>query len=324
MTTTYPISTRTTGDLITAAIWDNDVVGVGNDTPAAKAVAAGDVFYATAAGVITRLAKGTAMQILRMNAGATAPEWGTLAAVFGTGADGALHVTSGTTTIGVDKNYTDVTVDVGTVLVINSGITVRFTGTLTNNGTVRSNGGAGSDGTASTGGPGGSGPGGGTGGTGGGPNTSGLAGNPNSYAQPGMGGPPGGLSAFRVPGIGGLGRTSGTGGSGGNGGFGGATAAGGGGQGGGRMRLVGPLITGTGAFEAKGGTGGGGYPTTGGNGGDGGGGGLIETLTAEALGGSLTWAVTAGAAGTGVAPGGNGAAGTDGAEIHIVLTSATG
>jgi len=35
----------------------------------------GDLPYATAAGVWTRLAKGTASQFLRMNAGATAPEW---------------------------------------------------------------------------------------------------------------------------------------------------------------------------------------------------------------------------------------------------------
>jgi len=35
-----------------------------------------DLPYATAAGVWARLPKGTAAQILRMNAGATAPEWG--------------------------------------------------------------------------------------------------------------------------------------------------------------------------------------------------------------------------------------------------------
>jgi len=35
----------------------------------------GDIFYATGAGVIVDLPKGTALQVLRMNAGATAPEW---------------------------------------------------------------------------------------------------------------------------------------------------------------------------------------------------------------------------------------------------------
>jgi hypothetical protein len=39
--------------------------------------AAGDVFYATSATALARLAKGTANQILKMNAGATAIEWGT-------------------------------------------------------------------------------------------------------------------------------------------------------------------------------------------------------------------------------------------------------
>jgi len=39
---------------------------------------AGDVLYATAADTLANLAKGTAAQYLRMNAGATAPEWATL------------------------------------------------------------------------------------------------------------------------------------------------------------------------------------------------------------------------------------------------------
>ena len=38
--------------------------------------AAGDLFYASAAGVLARLAKGAAGQMLKMNSGATAPEWG--------------------------------------------------------------------------------------------------------------------------------------------------------------------------------------------------------------------------------------------------------
>ncbi len=38
---------------------------------------AGDLLYATAADTLVRLAKGTALQALRMNAGATAPEWAT-------------------------------------------------------------------------------------------------------------------------------------------------------------------------------------------------------------------------------------------------------
>lgn len=37
---------------------------------------AGDIFYATAPDALARLAKGTAGQVLRVNSGATAPEWG--------------------------------------------------------------------------------------------------------------------------------------------------------------------------------------------------------------------------------------------------------
>lgn len=37
---------------------------------------AGDIVYATSATALARLAKGTAYQHLRMNSGATAPEWG--------------------------------------------------------------------------------------------------------------------------------------------------------------------------------------------------------------------------------------------------------
>lgn len=43
---------------------------------------AGDIIYGGTAGLETRLAKGTAAQVLQMNAGATEPEWG---AVTGTG-----------------------------------------------------------------------------------------------------------------------------------------------------------------------------------------------------------------------------------------------
>ncbi|RWD77485.1 hypothetical protein [Mesorhizobium sp.] len=64
--------------------WDTDdnaiIVGDGAAqkvfVPLPASVVAGDVFYATAARALARLAKGTAGQVLRMNTGATAPEWG--------------------------------------------------------------------------------------------------------------------------------------------------------------------------------------------------------------------------------------------------------
>ncbi len=45
------------------------------ETAPAKVAAAGDTIYATGANALTRLAAGTAYQLLRMNSGATAPEW---------------------------------------------------------------------------------------------------------------------------------------------------------------------------------------------------------------------------------------------------------
>lgn len=53
---------------------------------------AGDLIYATAADTLTRLAKGTAGQVLTMNTGATAPEWSTV----GGGTIGPIGTTSGT------------------------------------------------------------------------------------------------------------------------------------------------------------------------------------------------------------------------------------
>lgn len=60
---------------------DDDVLVIGNGStqkifiPAPASVAAGDLFYASAAKVLSRLAKGAAGQVLKMNSGATAPEW---------------------------------------------------------------------------------------------------------------------------------------------------------------------------------------------------------------------------------------------------------
>ncbi|RUV90237.1 MULTISPECIES: hypothetical protein [unclassified Mesorhizobium] len=63
--------------------WDTDdnvlVIGDGAGqqifVPLPASVAAGDIFYATSAKVLTRLPKGTAGQVLQMNPGAAAPQW---------------------------------------------------------------------------------------------------------------------------------------------------------------------------------------------------------------------------------------------------------
>lgn len=64
------LGTVTSGGLGTGASLGGVTMSLGSD-------ANGDIYY-RASGVLTRLAKGTALQQLRMNAGATAPEWATI------------------------------------------------------------------------------------------------------------------------------------------------------------------------------------------------------------------------------------------------------
>lgn len=68
-------STRTTGDLITAAIWNQDIVANSQASVPDIFTTAGDTVYGTAADTATRLAIGSAFQTYRTNSGATAPEW---------------------------------------------------------------------------------------------------------------------------------------------------------------------------------------------------------------------------------------------------------
>jgi hypothetical protein len=60
------------------------------------ATATGDTFYASAANVISRLAKGTAYQSLKMNSGATLPAWGGLG-LTGTFTDTSTFFSAGAT-----------------------------------------------------------------------------------------------------------------------------------------------------------------------------------------------------------------------------------
>ena len=67
------------------------------DPVADIATTAGDILYATAADTLTRLGIGTAGQVLKVNSGATAPEW---AAASAGGADWSLLNAGGTTLTG--------------------------------------------------------------------------------------------------------------------------------------------------------------------------------------------------------------------------------
>ena len=66
-----------TGQLISASIWNNYLGAAGNIDLTAPGVVttAGDTTYATGDNTLARLAAGTARQTLAMNSGATAPEW---------------------------------------------------------------------------------------------------------------------------------------------------------------------------------------------------------------------------------------------------------
>ena len=94
---------------------------------------AGDVLYGGASGAPTRLAVGTAGQVLTVNAGATAPEWAA-AASGGTGllavkahragSDAALASTTNTTSTDVDATNAAVTFTAPA----SGNVLIRFTG----------------------------------------------------------------------------------------------------------------------------------------------------------------------------------------------------
>jgi hypothetical protein len=68
VTPTLTGTVTASGATITGATLANPVITLGSD-------ADGDIWYRSS-GKIARLAKGTALQVLRMDSGASAPEWG--------------------------------------------------------------------------------------------------------------------------------------------------------------------------------------------------------------------------------------------------------
>ena len=100
MAWTTPVD-YSTGQVITAAIW-NDLIGAGgniDETAPAKVTTAGDLIYGTAANAITRLGVGSAAQLLKVNAGATAPEWGAVAATEISAGAWKVFYSNATTTV---------------------------------------------------------------------------------------------------------------------------------------------------------------------------------------------------------------------------------
>ena len=70
-----------TGQVITATIWNNMLGATGNsiETAGGKVTTAGDLVYGTGANAVSRLGIGSANEVLKTNSGATAPEWSSVA-----------------------------------------------------------------------------------------------------------------------------------------------------------------------------------------------------------------------------------------------------
>ena len=96
MAWTTPVD-YSTGQVITAAIWTGLIGSGGNidETAPAKVTTAGDLVYGTGANAIARLGVGSANQVLKVNSGATAPEWSAVAASELTAANWKLFYSNG-------------------------------------------------------------------------------------------------------------------------------------------------------------------------------------------------------------------------------------
>ena len=113
-------------DLTAIAALSSPATSITNAVPKTLVDAAGDLLVGTAADTVARLPLGSALQVLRVNAGATAPEW----AVAASGAPIAVtqydpsstvtHSTTSTTAVDIDETNLAVTFTVpasGAVLV---------------------------------------------------------------------------------------------------------------------------------------------------------------------------------------------------------------
>lgn len=74
-------SSLTSVGTIATGVWNGTKVGEAYGGTNQTTYTQGDLLYASAANTLSKLAKGTALQVLRMNAGATIPEWAALAGI---------------------------------------------------------------------------------------------------------------------------------------------------------------------------------------------------------------------------------------------------
>lgn len=238
---------------------------------------------------------------------------------FGDGSDGSFNPVSNTT-INTDKNYTEVNIPEGVTVTIDTPhVTLRCTGTFTNNGTINADGKAVNGGSVTYGTGDGDAGGNGTSSNGG---AGGTARNKGGY--PSYGGA-GGAVQFSssqgnnfdilcddVQGV-----MFGSGGGGGGNAYDVGTRAGAGGAGGGGITILATNIINKGTITANGekGTNGSNY-----RGGGGGGGGGAIVMIANAISDTGTLSVAAGAVGGGGASASSGAKGTDGYIRKVVMS----
>ena len=274
---------------------------------------AGDTIYGASGGAPSRLGIGTAGQVLTVNSGGTAPQWGAPGIAtnvpawltnLGTGADGPENCNG---SLNGDYYFTTFTVSSGSTCTMynnNSGLTVHATGACTINGTINASGQATSLYAS----------GGGSGASGGGGTAASSAGK-STYLVPGTASYPevnGGAASAASGGAGNAGAAPTTsqqrslytaagmldgqfvnGAIGSQGGSSGATW----GAGGVGVTLICASITGTGTINASGGAGANSAANSTGAGGGGGGGAiLLSSQAAETFG--LTLNVAGGAGGT--------------------------
>lgn len=314
-----------------------------NDIPSGN-LAQGDIFYIDTNGNPQRLAAGTSGQYLQTQGTNSNPQWATVNLKYGgTGADGALSISSGTTTISCGsaaflvKNYTSISITGtaqlafsnvgtnGTFIILKSQGDVTITSSTVPAIDVRSFGGPGGSGQSAASANQGGGGGGGAGASFDG--TNGSAGNNNTGSSPGTGkdgvGP--------IPSFGGGVASPGTafgpagvsphfrgyiaplnkmlpiaaGGGGGAGCLGPSGTQGVGGNGGGALYIeCGGTLNITSTLDASGAAGTASTGTSGSGGG--GGGGSIGILYRTLTANSGTYTITGGAGAIGVRAGGNG------------------
>jgi hypothetical protein len=118
-----PTATKSAYDLAAAAV------------PKSTVTTAGDVIYATGSSAVTRLGIGTAGQVLKVNSGATAPEWGAApGGTFNTARNvvATSESTTSTSFVGLTTALA-VTVTTGTKALVSIGARMS-NGTVANNG----------------------------------------------------------------------------------------------------------------------------------------------------------------------------------------------